>query len=235
MFDESLKTFTMFSLSHAIAVGVFLSLYVLLVVFRKSLSVRPRLCRILEITVAILMLFLQLGFYLWTFSIGEGSWELLPFGVCHLSMYFTALALIFDSEKLFRFIFPWAFIGAILSLVVADLSYEFPHFRFLHYFGNHGLFLLANLYFIVVKRWKMTYRDLWVSGGILFAAAMVMRLFVNPLLGTNHMFMAELPLPVQPLFYWLGDPGWVFGFIAGVVILFHAAWGFHLLLRKITE
>ena len=235
MFDESLKTFEIFSLPHGLAVGFLLILYVLLIVFRKPLAARPRLCRVLEIIAAVFLLSMQLGFYLWTFSLGEQSWELLPFGVCHLSMYFTAFALLFQSEKLFRFIFPWALIGAILSLVVADLSYVFPHFRFFHYFGNHGIFLLANLYFIVVKRWKVTYRDLWISGGVLFAMAMVMRLVVNPLLGTNHMFMAKLPLPVQPVFYWLGDPGWVFGFIFGVVILFHGAWGFELLLRRATQ
>jgi len=235
MFDERLKTFEMFSLSHGLAVGFLLLLYVLLIVFRKALAARPRLCRVLEVSAAVFLLGMQLGFYLWTFSLGEQSWELLPFGVCHLSIYFTAFALLFRSEKLFRFIYFWALIGAVLSLTVAELAYDFPHFRFFHYFGSHGVFLLAILYFIVVKRWKVSYRDLWISGGILFAMSLVMWLVVNPLLGTNHLFMAELPVPIQPLFYWMGYPGWVFGFMLGMVPFFHIAWGFQLLLRRLTK
>lgn len=235
MFDERLKTFEMFSLSHGLAVALLLALVVLTIVFRKALAARPRLCRIFEVSAAGLMLGMQLVFYLWTFSLGEQSWELLPFGVCHVAMYFTAFALLFRSEKLFRFIYPWALIGAVLSLVFAETPYDFPHFRFFHYFGNHGIFLLATLYFLIVKRWKSSYKDLWVSGGVLFAAAMILWLVVNPLLGTNHMFMAELPKAIQPIFYPLGYPGWVFGFIAGMVLFFHLAWGFQILLRRLTK
>ena len=71
MFDESLKTFVIFSLSHGLAAGFFLVLYILLIVYRKALAARPRLCRILEVTTAGLMLLMQLGFYLWTFALGN--------------------------------------------------------------------------------------------------------------------------------------------------------------------
>jgi len=204
-----------------------------MIVFRKSLRQRPKLTRRLEILAAGMMLAMQLGFYLWTFALGEQSWELLPLGVCHLSMYVTSLALLLNSEKLFRFIFPWAVMGAVLSLVIADLSYEFPHFRYLHYFFNHGMFLFANLYFVVVRKWRFTYRDLQISAVTMLVMSIGLY-FLNGALATNHMFMAHLPVPAQPLYYWLGEPWWRLGFIGSVVVMFHLIYGFYRGLVRLT-
>lgn len=230
-FDESLKTFEAFSLSHLLAIGFFILLIGVMITFRHALQRRPKLRRGLELGAAVMMLALQAIFYVWTFALGEASWELLPLGMCHLSMYLTSLALILNNEKIFRFIFPWAVMGSILSLVIADLLYEFPHFRFFHYFLNHGTFLTANLYLLVVRKWRFPYRSLLISAGILLVFSLMMRV-INPLLGTNHLFMDHLPVSAQPLYYWLGDPWWILGFMFSVVIMFHLVYGLSHLLKK---
>jgi hypothetical integral membrane protein (TIGR02206 family) len=225
-FDEALETFEIFSASHFLAILFWILVIAALVIFRKGLRNRPGLQRTLEITTALLMLGMQMGFYLWTFWLGEETWELLPFGVCHLSMYLTCLALLFQSEKIFRFIFPWAIMGSVLSLIIADLTYQVPHFRYFHYFFNHGMFLIANLYFVVVKRWRFTYRDMGISALTMFVMSIILY-FINPMMGTNHMFMAHLPVPAQPLFYWLGEPWWRLLFILSVAVMFHMIYGFY--------
>jgi hypothetical integral membrane protein (TIGR02206 family) len=233
-FDESLKVFSIFSLSHGLTLVFFGLTLVGMLVFRNFFPLHPRWMRGIEIGAAILMLFLQTIFYAWTFAMGQATWDLLPFGVCHISMYVTSFALLFQWEKGFRFIFPWAVMGAILSLVIADLEYEFPHFRYFHYFFNHGVFLLANLWFVVVRKWTFPYRSLWKSGAVLFLMSMAM-LIINPWFGTNHLFMDHLPEPAQPLFSWLGDPGWKIGFILSVILMFHIVYGIYLLLRKLDS
>ncbi|PKK92667.1 MAG: TIGR02206 family membrane protein [Tenericutes bacterium HGW-Tenericutes-6] len=150
---------------------------------------------------------------------GDFSLELLPFGICTTSMYFTSLALCTKSEKVFHFIFPWAITGSLISLVVADLHYALPHFRYIPYFGNHGFFLLANLYFLIVLKYRFTYKNLLKSGLIIFIYSIVM-IPINYLLDTNHLFLRELPEPAQPMFYWMGDV-WVIGFMFSIFLLFH--------------
>lgn len=233
-FDESLKIFSIFSLSHILAIGFFAVLITGLLLFRNVFPRHPRWMRGLEIGAGSLMLILQAIFYAWTFALGEATWDLLPLGVCHLSMFITSITLFFRWEKGFRFIFPWAVMGAILSLLIADLRYEFPHFRYFHYFLNHGIFLLANLWFVVVRKWTFTYRSLWISATVLFLLSMAM-LVINPWLGTNHLFMDHLPEAAEPLFSWLGDPWWIAGFIFSVIVMFHLVFGLYCLLRKMDE
>jgi len=124
----------------------------------------------------------------------------------------------------------------LLSLVVADLEYEFPHFRYFHYFGNHGLFLIANVYLVVIRKWTLTYKNILISSLALFLFAISM-IFVNQWMGTNLLFMNELPEPAQPLFAWMGEPWWRAGFIFAMFTLFHVAYGIYRALHHyaITE
>jgi hypothetical integral membrane protein (TIGR02206 family) len=140
-FDETYKTFEIFSLSQWIADSIIVAVIVAMIFFKKNLRSNLRLDKRLRIGFACAMLFMQTVFYLWTFSLGEQTLDLLPFGLCHLAMYLTSLTLLLNSEKLFKIVFPWAILGALLSLVIADLKYDFPHFRYFHYFGNHGMSL----------------------------------------------------------------------------------------------
>jgi hypothetical integral membrane protein (TIGR02206 family) len=218
-FDESLETFTMFSLSHLLAVAFWILAIALMIVFRKRLRGKPRLDRFIRWFLAIAMLTMQTIFYIWHFWRGSASLELLPFGLCHMAMYLSAATFLTDSEKLFRIVFPWAMIGAVLSLVVADLTFEFPHFRYLHYFGNHGMFLFGGLYMVFVKGYRITYRSLWGSGLILIAISVPVYFF-NQRFGTNHLFLSSLPnalLPLQEIF----GAWWLVGFVGVVFPLFH--------------
>jgi hypothetical integral membrane protein (TIGR02206 family) len=219
-FDERLSTFEMFSLQHLMAVLVILTIILLIVVFRKQLRKNQRLDKVLRIGTGILMISMEWIFYLWVILPGGFNLGLLPFGLCAISMYLTSITLFTDSDKLFKIVYPWAITGALLSLLIADQPYIFPHFRYLHYFGNHGMFLIANIYLVVVRGFRMYYKDLLKSSLVLFIISFILY-FVNIFLSTNHMYLQELPSEVADMFMWLGSPWWVFGFGLGIFILFH--------------
>lgn len=234
MFDEALKTFEIFSLSHLIADLVVVAIIVLLFWLRPKLQDHPGLDRILRYSMAFLMLAMHLIFELWRVSKGPIQWyDFLPIGVCHLSMVLTSICLILNSEKIFQFIFPWAIGGAILSLVIADLEYEFPHFRYFHYFGNHGMFLIANIYLALIRRFTLSYKNILFSSLALFVFAVPM-IWINESLGTNYLFMGELPEPAQPLFGWMGEPWWRLGFILAIFALFNLNYLFYRGLHKLA-
>jgi len=217
LFDESYQTFHAFSLAHLFGILFFVALIIIMIVFKGKIN--EKLDLILRRIVAITMVSLELTFYIWSLSRGGFQTSLLPFGVCAISMYVTAFTLWTRNEKTFKFIFPWAIAGAMISLVVADQSYNFPHFRYIHYFGNHGLFLVANLYLLIVLKFKFTYRDLLRSSLFLFIYALVMYP-LNFLLDSNHLFLREIPAEVAPMYAFLGNL-WVLGFVLSIFILFH--------------
>jgi hypothetical integral membrane protein (TIGR02206 family) len=217
LFDESYNTFHAFSIGHLLGILFFIILIVLMVIFRNKIG--PRMDLIFRRKVAILMVLFEWIFYIWSLSRGGFQTSLLPFGVCAISMYVTAYTLWTKNEKAFRFIFPWAVAGALISLVVADQTYNFPHFRYIHYFGNHGLFLLGNLYLLIVLKLKFTYKDLLKSSLYLFIYAVIMYP-INFLLDSNHLFLREIPAEVAPMYQFLGNL-WVIGFVISIFMLFN--------------
>lgn len=215
MFNEAYQGFEWFGLSHGLAILFFITLFVLMILFKEKITDQHDLW--IRRSIAVLMITMEWTFYTWSLVRGGFQTSLLPFGVCAISMYVTAYTLWFKSEKTFKIIFPWAIIGALISLTVADLSYNFPHFRFFHYFGNHGLFLLGNLYLLIVGGMRMTYKDILKSSLILLLYAAVMYP-LNYLLDSNHLFLREVPSEVAPMYEFLGD-FWVIGFVFSIALL----------------
>jgi len=214
-FDERYATFELFSLAHLLGIIFLLILLVLMILMKDRISVKADLW--IRRTVAVLMILMEWVFYAWALRGGDFQLSLLPMGLCALSMYTTAIMLWTKSEKLFKVIYPYAIIGALLSLIVADQPYIFPHFRYIHYFGNHGLFLLGNLYLIKVHKFKMTYKDLLKSAFILFIYSLIVYP-LNFLMNTNHLFLRELPSEVEFMFSMFGDL-WPLGFGLAIFIL----------------
>lgn len=216
MFNEAFQGFTWFGLSHLLAFLWIVISIVCIVLFKNKISDKTDLY--IRRSVAVIMIVLEWTFYTWSLSRGGFQTSLLPLGVCAISMYVTAYTLWTKKEKTFKIIFPWAISGALLSLIIADLGYNFPHFRFIHYFGNHGLFLLGNIYLLLVAKFKFTYKDLLKSSLILLIYAIVIYP-LNFLLGSNHLFLREIPHEVAPLYGFLGD-FWVIGFMVSIALLF---------------
>lgn len=217
LFDESLETFKMFGLSHILAILFIITLFVLIIIYRDRVNETVEFHA--RKMIAFSMVFFEIIFISWNILRSGFDTSLLPLGLCATSMLITSLALWTKNLKLFKFIFPWAVIGALISLVVANMTFEFPHFRYFHYFFNHGFFLLANLYFLINYRIKLSYKDLWFSGGILLIYVAIMYPF-NLIFDDNHLFLMHIPTEAEPLYAFLGDY-WLFGFLFSIFLLFH--------------
>jgi len=217
VFSEQYAGFEWFGWMHLLALLDLIVLISLVIIFRKKIN--PTWDLWIRRSIAVLMIIMEWTFYIWAISRGGFQASLLPMGVCAIAMYVTAYTLWTKNEKTFQVIFPWAIVGALLSLLIADLDYTFPHFRFIHYFGNHGLFLLGNIYLLVISRFSFQYKHLLRSSLILFLYSIVVYP-INFFLNTNHLFLRELPSEVHFLFSFLGD-FWVIGFMIGIFILFH--------------
>lgn len=217
LFDERYHHFEMFGLTHLLSILFFITLFVLMLIFGKKITSKADLY--LRRGIAVFMVLMEWIFYGWSLSQGGFDTSLLPLGLCAISMYTTAVALWTKSEKVFQFIFPWAMTGALISLVVANLHYDIPHFRYFHYFGNHGFFMIGNLYLLLVARFSFTYRHLLKSGLFLLLYAAIIYP-INFLIDDNHLFLRAVPEEAAPLYSFLGD-FWVLGFVFSIFLLFH--------------
>lgn len=216
-FDDRFETFKMFGVSHVLAILFFILFTIYMSLKRDQLSITFYffMHRILPIT----MIIFEIIFFIWRTNTFGFDTDFLPLGVCAISMIVTSIALWLDSEKLIKFIFPWAIAGALISLVIANHTYQFPHFRYIHYFFNHGFFLMGNLYYLIVRRLYMSYLDFWKSGGpLLIYAAIIYP--INFLLDDNHLFLRHVPEEAQSFYSFLGD-FWVIGFILSIVLFIH--------------
>jgi hypothetical integral membrane protein (TIGR02206 family) len=216
LFDEKYLGFEFMGIHHLGGLLFVVLSIVLIFIFKNKIG--PKADLTIRRTIAVLMVLMEWTFYAWSLRDGVFQTSLLPFGVCAVSMYVTSYALWTKNEKVFQFIFPWAVAGALISLTVADLSYTFPHFRYFHYFGNHSLFLLGNIYMLVVLKFKFTYKHLLKSTLYLLIYAIIMYP-INFLLDSNHLFLREVPHEVEPMYAFLGS-FWVLGFLFSIALLF---------------
>ena len=217
LFDERYRTFEAFSIAHLMAWIVLLLSFVIFLLSRKRISEKQDL--LIRRGLAITMVSMELIFYGWHLSTRGFETSLLPLGVCALAMYMSSIALWFKSERVFRIVFPWAVVGALLSLVIADMEYTFPHFRYIHYFGNHSLFLFGNVYLLVQHEFDFRYRHLLKSAAWLGIYAVIVYP-TNYILRANHLFLRALPEEVS-FYIDLFGAFWPFVFALTIFGLFH--------------
>ena len=223
MFDEKYaQDFPLFGWLHLLILGLGAASLVGVYYARGFLS-RPLVGKVFRYTVATLLVVLEVAYQLWLQSLGEFRWNnAIPLGLCHIMNWATAIALFFDLDRVFRVILPWAFAGAILSWVVVEMgtpsSYAFPHFRFFHYFGNHWLFLVGNLYYLWTGRFSFRYKDLLKSSAWLMGVALVV-LGIDLATSANHMFLREWPAELGFVNQWLPFPLNTLALMLGIFIL----------------
>jgi hypothetical integral membrane protein (TIGR02206 family) len=196
MFDEKYaRDFALFGWEHililAVAAGSLVAMYYL----RGYLKI-PAVGRVFRYTVATGLLAGESTFFIWTAWMGRlRPIDMVPLGLCHIVNWTTIIALFFDLKGVIKVILPWAFAGATLSFIVVEMgetSYAFPHFRFFHYFGNHWLFLIGNLFYLYTGRFTYTSKDLLKSSAWLFGVSLV-DLAVSLATDTNYMFLVKWP------------------------------------------
>lgn len=121
------------------------------------------------------------------------------FPLCGYLLWFTAIALITNSARLMKLIYPLTILGGSLSLIVADLDYVFPHFRNIQYFFVHSGFMLGSLYFVFTKKInKYTIKDAGFTCLVLFLISCYVFLISSGKLIYNLEFEDPLYLIAPP-------------------------------------
>ena len=70
-------------------------------------------------------------------------WDFVPLHLCDFAIFVAAFALIARSARAAEVVYFWALSGTVLAMVMPAVSEAFPSARFLFYFGQHALVVIA--------------------------------------------------------------------------------------------
>jgi hypothetical integral membrane protein (TIGR02206 family) len=183
--------FDMFSTSHFIVLAILIIGSVGMFLFRDSL--KNKKMRQAEIVLAISLIIMEATYHFW--MIINGSWNVshaIPLELCSISLMLTIILLLTRLKIIYEILLFTALLGASQALLTPLLNYDFPHFRFFHFFFTHLMIIWVPLYFT----WVLGYRPTIYSVVKLFVFLNVLLpiiMFINKVVDGNYMFLSHKP------------------------------------------
>lgn len=170
--------------------GVLLGSGVLLYCLRARLSKGKDIIRFF---LALILLISELTLYVW--YVHTGFWDLvdsLPFHLCSISLILSIIMLLTRSYFWFEITYFLGIGGALQAMVTPELAYDFPHYRYFHFFLAHIAIILSSLYMLWYEKCRPTIKSVWKAFVALNILAFVV-FFINKVTGGNYMFLARKP------------------------------------------
>jgi hypothetical integral membrane protein (TIGR02206 family) len=195
------NTFSLFSFTHWATLFVLILIIVFIYLFRKILR-KDGINLISRILLAIMMVGSEISLHLWLWSINEWTIQYsLPFHLSSISILLSAVLALTKSYPLFEFTYFAGVGSAIQAMITPDISaYNFPHFRFVHFFISHGGIVVVNLFIVFVEKYRPTLRSLWKA--FLYLNIYTVFIFLlNYFIKGNYMYISEKPVNPSLLDY----------------------------------
>jgi hypothetical integral membrane protein (TIGR02206 family) len=82
--------------------------------------------------------------------------------------------------------------GAVQAILTPELGYDFPHYRYFHFFLAHIAIILASLYMIWFEGLRPTFRSVLKAFAMLNVIALL-GYMVNQVTVGNYMFLSRKP------------------------------------------
>jgi hypothetical integral membrane protein (TIGR02206 family) len=228
-FGHSNKSFDfdMFSRNHFIILAIFILIAVVIFLYRKKLN--DEKWRRAEIGVVSSLISFEITNHVWMYI--NGVWKIgrsIPLELCNIGLILSVILLLTRKKLVFEILFFISILGATQAIVTPALTYDFPHFRFFHFFYAHMIVVWVTLYFMWAKGYYPTFRSvikLTVFINLLFPVI----LFINKRTYGNYWFLRHKPKSSSFLDV-LGPYPWYIISLESLLIVFSLiAW---LILRK---
>lgn len=141
----------------------------------------------------------------WVYRLAEAGAEEflerhLPLHVCGIAVLALVVTLAFRNRYTFEIVYFWGLAGTLNALATPQLEVAFPHYRFFQFFIGHGGIVAGALFAVWGLGMRPTFGSLFRAFGWLLVLTVVL-LVVNPLLGSNYMFLQEPPISASPFFF----------------------------------
>lgn len=231
-FDHSHHSlhFSLFSVSHVVTLAIFIFVAVIIFLYRKKLN--DNKWKIPEKGTAYSLILMEIMNHVWMYV--HGVWKIgrsMPLELCNIAVILCICLLLTRKKIFFELLFFIAVLGATQAIITPALTYDFPHFRFIHFFYSHLFAVWVTLYFTLVKGYHPTFRS-FTKLIVFINLLMPIILIVNKQADGNYWFLRHKPKSPS-LFDVLGPYPWYILTLESVLIVISViTW---LILRKMRR
>lgn len=149
---------------------------------------------------------------------GFSSARDLPLHLCDLNQLLLVVYLWRPRSALFDLLYYWILAASSLALLLPDLQQGFPATAYLALFGSHGLTLVIMVHLAFGRgRGPTPGRAAWAWGWMLGYGILLVP--VNMLLGSNYLYLFDLPALPAPLAALTPPAPWHWPLLAGFMYL----------------
>ncbi|MDN7246819.1 YwaF family protein [Planococcus shenhongbingii] len=218
----STSIFHPFSISHLLMLAIAASGLFFLIIRKKQLRESSSFFSQLRWALFMLLLFSEISYQTW--AISNDVWSVsrhIPLHLCGIASITAMIGLVTLHRTWIQISFFIGIFPAVLTLITPDLPYDFQHYRFWKFFIHHMSIPWACLFLALWKPSSITLRSVFMVYSLLLLYAMIIGFIVNPLTGSNYLYLSRLPNATTPLNFF-GSGIWYYlnlGFTALLLFL----------------
>lgn len=220
---SSEQYFVPFSTSHILVLTVAVAGIILLLLFRERLMRESRSFQVMRWVLFSMLVLCESSYQYWTISNGIWSFSRhMPLHLCGIASLVAMIGLVTLRKSLIQISFFIGIIPSFLALVTPDMPYDYHHYRFWVFFILHMAIPWASLLLALSKPELISLRSVFKVFGLLVAYALIIGFFLNPLTGSNYLYLSQLPT-ADTLLRFFGDGIWYYlnlGITALLLFLF---------------
>ncbi|WP_239613628.1 YwaF family protein [Cohnella mopanensis] len=184
-------TFEPFSLAHGLGLAMASAIVIGFIIFRKRLRSK-RANRNARYALVAVLVGCELSLQFWYGLTDNWGLYSLPFQLCSIMMWLSALLLLTRNRKLYEITFFLGIMGAMQALLTPNLDATYPEFRYFHFFIAHGAIIGSSVFLTVIEGYRPTVSSVFRAIGWLHVLA-IPAAITNSVAGTNFMFLARKP------------------------------------------
>jgi hypothetical integral membrane protein (TIGR02206 family) len=193
------SAFRLFGPSHLVALGATLVATAALTAWVRR---DPQRIQQLGPVLAAVLASAGIGFVIIEAVIGTPWRAIAPLHICDVAVFIGAFALVTRRQLACELLYFWGCAGTVGALLTPDLGEDFPHYRFLLYFLQHGTIVVAALVVVVGVGLRPRPRGpliawLWLN---LYGAFIAV---LDQAFDANFMYLCKRPGSASPL-DWFG-------------------------------
>lgn len=184
----------LFSSSHVIALLATVACAAALSVAAR----RPARQRVIRRGLAVVLLGSGVTFVVLDAMAGAAWTSIAPLHLCDIAVFIGTAALLSEDDLAFELLYFWGLAGALPAMLTPDLAYDFPHFRFMFYFAQHGALVVSAVVLAAgcqrrPRRLAPLRAWLWLN---VYAAILCVINFAS---GANFLYLSRKPGAATPL------------------------------------
>ncbi|RDW16005.1 TIGR02206 family membrane protein [Oceanobacillus arenosus] len=192
--------FISFGTSHFVMILIYVIGLILFFLVRKRIGLGSRTYNIIRWSLFSTLVLSEVSYQIWTAT--NGIWsvsEYIPLHLCGIASIICAIALASLNRRLIVIAFFIGSIPALLAIITPELLYDFPHFRFMQFFISHLAISWTGIFLLATSSIKVTFMSMLETYVYLLIYAAIIGFVVNPLLGSNYLYLANKPTTHTPL------------------------------------